>query len=148
MTTNTKQEVVTETAVIWIRRGMRRRNTLTSRWPVNAAPQINTTTANVVTRMPPPVEDEPAPMNISALMKTLVSLLTSGTQDTSNPADRGITAAEIARRSFMFGSSVGNRTALFHSTKTNQISEESTRNAVVASVGLVCSASAWGQDDG
>ena len=87
---------VTLIAIITTRMGKRRRKAVTSLCPVNAARQVSTSTASVVTRMPPAVEELPPPMNISMLMNTRVGSLSSGTHDRSNPADRGITAADSA----------------------------------------------------
>ena len=83
-------------------------------------------------------------MNMSMLMNTLVSFVTSGTQEISKPAERGMTAALIARRVFMPGSSAGNRPVLLHSTSRNQASEVATSTAVVTKVSLVCNVQRFG----
>ncbi len=51
-------------------------------------------------------------MNMSMLMNTLVSFVTSGTQEISKPAERGMTAALIARRIFMPGLSGGEQAGI------------------------------------
>lgn len=87
-------------------------------------------------------------MNMSMLMNTLVSFVTSGTQEISKPAERGMTAALIARRIFMPGSSAGNRPVLLHSTSRNQASEVATSTAVVTKVSLVCNVQRFGLSAG
>ena len=130
---------VTLTAIITTRAGRRRRKAVTSLCPVSAARQVSTSTANVVTRMPPAVEELPPPMNISMLMNTRVGSLSSGTQDRSNPADRGITAADSAAWSLTPRSASAYSRGLFHSTATYHSREHRTSANVVTSVSLVCS---------
>ena len=136
--TSVRHAVLTATAVMTACVWMRRWNALMSWRPVNAARQVSSITANVVTRMPPAVEVLPPPMNITMDRNTLVASLTPGIHDRSNPELRGMTAATIAcqRRGSM--PSPANSSLLFHSISRNHVNEAITMQNVVVSVSLVC----------
>src|SRR5699024_12833553 len=67
----------------------RRPNTCTSCRPLASAKAARTSTATVVTLMPPAVEDDPPPMNIMRYMSRWEAWLMSALSFVENPHDRG-----------------------------------------------------------
>ncbi len=100
---NTIVALMTSTPMAWriVSWGMRRPNTSTSGLPRISAQIDSISSAKVVTRMPPAVEPEPPPMNISRSVSRRDSVVSWPTSSVAKPPDRGMIAANPAASTFV-----------------------------------------------
>src|SRR5690625_2363141 len=118
--------------------GMRRPKTSTSGLPRISAQIDSISSAKVVTLMPPLVEPEPPPMNISRSVSNSASPLICPTSRVANPPDRGITAVNPAA-STLPPTPWPPRVAGFdHSISRYPIHAQTSSAAVVTRVSLAC----------
>ncbi len=90
----------TATASRRVSRGMRRPNASMSRSPRASDTMAMSMTASVVTLMPPAVDAEPPPTNISASVMSQLASCMPPVSTVEKPPERGMTPAKSDARSF------------------------------------------------
>lgn len=118
--------------------GIRLRKTSISRLPRASAHAANNNTANVVTRIPPDVEPEPPPINISASINHHVSACISEMLTTLKPPMRVVNEPKKAAWILPCSGNGPKVPSLRHSKSKNAAKAITVKNPVMTRVNLVC----------
>ena len=119
-------------------RGMRRPNASMSRSPRASATIASSMTASVVTLIPPAVDADPPPTNISASWMSQLDCVMAPTSTVLNPPERGMIPAKRAASSFSPKLSGPNVPGLVHSSTSSSSAPTTSSAPLVTSVSLLC----------
>ena len=138
--TSTSVAETSETAIATCSasRGIRRPYASTSLSPRPSAMIASSMTASVVTLMPPAVDAEPPPTNMSASMSSQVPSCICPTSTVEKPPERGMTPANSEASTVALGPSGLNVAGLVHSNAATRTDPATTSARLVVTVSLEC----------